>query len=286
MRKTFYIFIILFSVLLSSCRSWQPEGEEVLVVEGWIEEGAYPIVMVTTSVPTSTEYQSIDEQRSHLVRWGKVSVSDGEKTVVLTGMQDKRFFPPYIYTCTGSNTIRGELGKAYSIKVEYSGDVVTGTTTVPATVPLDSLWCEPSEKENGKYLIKARFSYPDNDDCFYRLLIKVEGKDSTYVPAYKGVVSEEFRGGQTVMSVQRGVSVENEVELFWNPALFEEGERVCVKFCSMDRKSYEFWSTYDRMVSLVSVPLFPATYNPDYSLEGGIGYWCGYGAKEYKITVK
>jgi hypothetical protein len=102
----------------------------------------------------------------------------------------------------------------------------------------------------------------------------------------KGVVSEEFRGGQTVMSVQRGVSVENEVELFWNPVLFEEGERVCVKFCSMDRKSYEFWSTYDRMVSLISVPLFPATYNPDYSLEGGIGYWCGYGAKEYKITVK
>ena len=99
-------------ILAAACTpSWQPEGEERLVVEGWIDAGGFPIVMVTTSVPTSTEYQNIDDQKNHLARHAKITVSDGENSVILTGMDNKKYFPPYIYTTAD---MRGVAGKSYT----------------------------------------------------------------------------------------------------------------------------------------------------------------------------
>ena len=170
--------LIALALLLAACTpSWQPEGEEKLVVEGWIDAGGFPIVMVTTSVPTSTEYQNIDDQKEHLVRHARVTVSDGENSVILTGMSSKSYFPPYIYTTAD---MRGVAGKTYSLTVEYSGMTATASTTVPAAVPLDSLWCVPSKDDAGKYNLKARFSDPEGSEDYYRLFVKVAGRDSSY----------------------------------------------------------------------------------------------------------
>ena len=73
-----------------------PADAPEIVVEGWIEDGGFPVVMVTTSVPVSSEYEKWDSLEDHLVRWAKVTVSDGENEVVLTGKMDRNYFPPYI----------------------------------------------------------------------------------------------------------------------------------------------------------------------------------------------
>ena len=276
--------LIAFALLLTAActPSWQPEGEERLVVEGWIDAGGFPIVMVTTSVPTSTEYQSIDDQKNHLVRHAKVTFSDGATSVILTGMDNKRYFPPFIYT---TSDLRGVAGKTYTLKVEYKGMTATASTTIPASVPLDSLWCVPSADDKGKYNIKARFSDPEASEDYYRLFVKVAGKDSSYVASYMGCMSDSDLLRPAEINVMRGLSVDNESSWAWNPASFEKGDEVMVKFCTMDRVSYEFWNSYERVVSLSILPMFQATYNPAYNLTGGIGYWCGYGAGKYAIRV-
>ena len=276
--------LIAFALLLTAActPSWQPEGEERLVVEGWIDAGGFPIVMVTTSVPTSTEYQSIDDQKNHLVRHAKVTFSDGATSVILTGMDNKRYFPPFIYT---TSDLRGVAGKTYTLKVEYKGMTATASTTIPASVPLDSLWCVPSADDKGKYNIKARFSDPEASEDYYRLFVKVAGKDSSYVASYMGCMSDSDLLRPAEINVMRGLSVDNESSWAWNPASFEKGDEVMVKFCTMDRVSYEFWNSYERVVSLSILPMFQATYNPAYNLTGGIGYWCGYGASKYAIRV-
>lgn len=276
--------LIAFALLLAAActPSWQPEGEERLVVEGWIDAGGFPIVMVTTSVPTSTEYQSIDDQKNHLVRHAKVTFSDGATSVILTGMDNKRYFPPFIYT---TSDLRGVAGKTYTLKVEYKGMTATASTTIPASVPLDSLWCVPSADDKGKYNIKARFSDPEASEDYYRLFVKVAGKDSSYVASYMGCMSDSDLLRPAEINVMRGLSVDNESSWAWNPASFEKGDEVMVKFCTMDRVSYEFWNSYERVVSLSILPMFQATYNPAYNVTGGIGYWCGYGASKYAIRV-
>lgn len=277
--------LLIFALLLTACTpSWQPEGEERLVVEGWIDAGGFPIVMVTTSVPTSTEYQSIDDQESHLMRHARVTVSDGENSVILTGMYNNAYFPPYIYT---TSDLRGAVGKSYSLKVELPsvGLTATGVTTIPAAVPLDSIWCVPSADEKGKYNIKARFSDPEATEDYYRLFVKVADKDSSFVASYMGCHKDSDLTRPAEVAVMKGLSVNNQSSWEWNPASFENGERVKVRFCTMDRASYEYWNSYDRVVSLSVSALLPATYNPEYNISGGIGYWCGYGAKAYSITV-
>lgn len=276
--------LIAFTLLLAAActPSWQPEGEERLVIEGWIDAGGFPIVMVTTSVPTSTEYQSIDDQKNHLVRHAKVTVSDGANSVILTGMDNKRYFPPFIYT---TSDMRGVAGKAYSLKVEFSGMTATASTTIPAAVPLDSLLCVPSSDDKGKYNIKARFSDPEATEDYYRLFVKVAGKDSSYVASYMGCLRDSDLANPAELPVMRGLSVDNENSWAWNPASYEKGDEVLVKFCTMDSISYEFWNSYDRVVSLSILPMFQATYNPEYNISGGIGYWCGYGASKYAIMV-
>ncbi|MCR5561479.1 MAG: DUF4249 domain-containing protein [Bacteroidales bacterium] len=276
-------------VSLAACTpSWQPEGEERLCIEGWIDDGAHPVVIVTTSVPTSTEYQKIDDQGSHLVKMQcKVWVSDGDNTVMLDGVKDDRYYPPFIWTSkTASSMISGVAGKTYSLKVEYDGHTVTGSTTIPAGVPLDSLWCEPYPDDESKYCIKARFTDPEATEDYYGLFVKVAGQDSTFVPAYMGSISDRNLSRPATIDVMKGMSVNNEHSWAFNPAAFEKGDKLSLRFCTMDRGSYDFWYSYFKVVSLSVVPMFPATYNPEYNVSGGIGCWCGYGAKEYSITVK
>ena len=75
-----------------------PKAKSEMVVEGWIDEGGFPVVILTKSLTISDKYQEADSLSQYLIRWAKVSVSDGEREVVLTGKFDSRYFPPYVNT--------------------------------------------------------------------------------------------------------------------------------------------------------------------------------------------
>ena len=69
------------------------EQEEInhskMVVEGWIDAGKHPIVILhssyslTDTVPDSTSLLDVLEE--HLIPFGRVVLFDGEDSVVLTG---------------------------------------------------------------------------------------------------------------------------------------------------------------------------------------------------------
>ena len=97
----------------------------------------YTILLAMT---ISDNYQQADSLSQYLIRWAKVSVSDGERTVVLTGKFDSRYFPPYVYT-TGN--MRGEAGKTYTLDVEHRDFHATATTTIPETHRIENLTIKP-----------------------------------------------------------------------------------------------------------------------------------------------
>ena len=94
-----YLVFLISALILTGCNDdFELQGEESpqLVVEGWIEDGGFPIVILTRSLPISTEYRNIDDLSDYILRWAKVTVSDGTDSVVLTGKYDEGYFPPYI----------------------------------------------------------------------------------------------------------------------------------------------------------------------------------------------
>ena len=112
LKHIFGVLILCF--LLYSCVREEVDHTK-MVVEGWIDAGKHPIVMLHTSYslslsePDSTTLLDVLEQ--YMVLFGKVVIFDGEDSVILTGRVDTNYLPPYIYTTT---KIIGEVGKTYS----------------------------------------------------------------------------------------------------------------------------------------------------------------------------
>ena len=55
-----------------------PAYDQQIVVEGWIENGRPPIVILTTSVSVDGTPRDSTDLKELIIRWGKVTVSDGK----------------------------------------------------------------------------------------------------------------------------------------------------------------------------------------------------------------
>ena len=273
------IYVMSVLILIVGCSDVElPSSQPEIVVEGWIEEGGFPVVIVTTSVPVNTEYQDWDILEEHLIRWAKVSVSDGEREVVLTGKVDKDYFPPYVYTTA---RMRGESGKKYSLKVEYSGRVETAETTSPAKVPLK--YVKVVKKEDGYGIVAGMDNRQTKD--YYRFFSRVQDVDSTYMPSFLGLIDDSVLSDGI-----NEISVNSSFNADWvtmdRPAThFLEDDVVYLRLSTMDEAAFNYWVDYDDIISLSNNPFFPVSKKIRSNISSGMGYWAGYGSSYYKVSI-
>ena len=96
MKKVLNLIIIAAMLCTAGCVDdgpAMPDGPMPLVVEGWIEEGMAPIVMVTRAVDLTTDTASFD---GFVEKWARVSIYDGEERYMLTGRINNDYMPPCI----------------------------------------------------------------------------------------------------------------------------------------------------------------------------------------------
>ena len=92
-------------LLLAACHQELHAPHEEIVVEGWIESGSAPVVLLTRTFVVQLG-DEVDGETSTVLPWGKVTVSDGTDEVILTGDYDERYFPPYIYSTSRMMGVR------------------------------------------------------------------------------------------------------------------------------------------------------------------------------------
>ena len=210
------------------------------------------------------------------IRWAKVTVSDGEREEILVGRMDEDIFPPYKYTGTA---IKGEAGKKYSIKVEYSGRTVTAETTIPHAVKIDDFKVLKSEDCDTLYRIDVSFRDDKSEKNWYKLLTSISEKetgtyDGRYYSAFMGTVSDEILDSEestiTVNRPFRHIRTED-----YSP-YFHKGETVSVMLAQIDETSFNFWSDYENEISNGKNILFPSSSNLRSNVSGGRGIWCAY----------
>ena len=270
--------ILLACVCFFSCVDIRlPEAESELVLEGWIEEDGFPVVLLSTSVPVTTGSKDMESLQEHIVRWGKVVISDGDKEVVLTGGPDERFIPPYFYTTA---KMRGQAGKTYTLKAEYKDRRITASTTIPQSKELEYLRTE--QVSPGKYKIVAGMKDDSSGKDFYKFFVKREGKDSAYMSSFRGLVNDEvLTDGVNEVSVYNGISVrESDFDQY-----FEEDDVVYVRFSTMDEASWIYWDGFEEIQSLSRNPFFPVSNAIRSNVTGGLGYWAGYGSTYYRLPI-
>ena len=107
--------VMLMATVVCGCDDDGTDGIPVLpVIEGWIDSDGYPVVMFTASVTSDEAAASLIDK---MIVWGKVTISDGSRTVVMTGSLADGYFPPYRYY---TFDMKGEPGRTYTVVADYA----------------------------------------------------------------------------------------------------------------------------------------------------------------------
>ena len=248
------------------------EAEPQMVVEGWIDAGGYPVVMLSQIIPASENKIYTDNLKDYVINWGKVTVSDGENTVVLTGKKSDDYFPPYIYT---TSKMRGEEGKTYYLTAEYKDFYVTAQTTIPKKAKIESIEID----YDNKYSINAIINDNPEAKNYYKFFVKVIGRDSCYLSSNFALIDD----GDCVFPYKIPINI-GESPLYDRDRkkhTISEKDKLHIKVAQIDSAMYNFWDDYKNIIELGQNPFFRYSNSIRSNISGGLGYWAGYGSTEY-----
>jgi hypothetical protein len=258
-----------------------PQAEELIVVEGYIETGTPPILLLTKSLPFFGEI-NVNNILQNSVLGATVIIDNG--TIIDTLDQ----IPGYgVYT---TSQFVGEIGKTYKLTVLAEGKTLTSVTSIPNPVPLDSTWWKVDGQRDSLGFLWGHLTDPDTLNNCYRFFAKRinkytyganigEVKDSIFYPPVGGSVFEDryINGRSFDLSFPRGKSSTSDKEDDKNVEsfFFKRGDTIVVKFCAIDRAHFEFWRTEESQVSSNGNP-FGSPQPVHTNITGGLGIWGGY----------
>jgi len=289
MSHSKYIGIAVFLFIMYALTSCEREvhlnlstGAPRLVVEGRIDNGYPPFITLTTSVGffSTVDFSTI---QNYFVHGANVKVSDGSKTVTLreysldTGNNSKFFIYTLDTADPGSLNFLGQIGKFYTLTINYNGQTYTSVTKIPEPIKLDSIRSQPPTFTNDKYpdavQLVVYFKDPDTIGNFVRYFTKRNSE-----PFYNGdLYNDDITNGlHTNWHIAAGYNTVQPDSFKSNH--FFKGDTVIVSWSSIDKGVYTFWNTFAYAVSASGDPFSSPINSQSNITNGAIGVWAGYGS--------
>ncbi len=276
--KHFITLIICFiATIFTACEpemdlnTYNPE----IVVEGIVENGRFPTVMLSITIPIDMQLDSA-EIASIPITWAKVTVSDGENEEVLTGMRNKEKLLQFEYQALH---MRGETGKTYSLKVEYSGRTLTAKTTIPEDPSLEYIKTEKVINSDSLYSFSCKIENPQDSD-YYLFQVKLANDSDVFRPCFLGAY-EKSTINENPIPIYNSIRIEEDYSIY-----FDANKTYIVKLCKIGKTEYTFWKDYFNQILGTANPVYPVTSNLQSNINGGLGIWYGCGSKNYRIEAK
>jgi hypothetical protein len=316
-----YIYII--SLLLISCQEEitldLPQSEDKIVVEGSIENGFPPYVILTKN---QGYFDAIDSDTYNDLFVNDIDsvkiwyFNEGEKvSKTLEQIVGLDSLPP-IYTDLSyfenpGNYEFSKEGRTYFLEINWNNQIISSSTTIPEVTPLDCLWVEKSEnsKEEYEYDIRALYSDPADQDNFILLKSKrvqhFEYKDSLECnvkdrPDFSLKIIDA--GADVLINGQSFETYFPRPKESGNPfpdgnynayhtEICDDGDTlvfkkdiVLIKYCQIDEPSLKFWRGLVRQVGTNGNP-FAEPLNLVSNITNGLGIFSGYGSAYYLIPI-
>jgi len=273
--------LFLFALIIMSCSKddfSEQNIESKIVVEGWIEEGDYAQVLLSSSIPVTDVIDSTNVL-NHVIRSAKITISDGQTSEVLRVKNDKNRVPPFVYYGT---TLKGEAGKEYSLKIEYLNRVVEAVTTIPKTVPLKSAEYVKNNATDTTGYVFVKFDDPLEDKNYYQVATKIDTGEPIFVPAFYGNLDDKnFTSSNVSIQVNRGILLFPKTKF---TPYFADGDLIYVKLRTQNKDALDFWNSWQNEIVNSKNPIYPSNTSLKSNIKGGIGIWAGYG--QSTIIVK
>ncbi len=282
MSKLFYY--ILFSLCLTAALSACDEdtyipSEKNLNIEGWIEAGEPPVVILSQSLPLE-DVLAMEEMFDMIkVDSARITVSDGTNTAVLYEDFNPDYLPAYTYT---TDEIIGEEGKTYTLTVEAMGKHATATTTIPKRVVIDSLTVTNCHGQDTLYTINSYISKQEPLKYFASFVAN-EDYNGLYIKSSLGSFSNEVfnHNDHYLHEVRRGKFF----SMTEYQPYYKYHEVIDCKITAISEELFDYWETYSKMASFYTNPLSDFNTNLKSNIKGARGYWAGYNSVKYHIIV-
>lgn len=307
MKKLSTLPLFVFGILLNSCSKDVvlkiPPFEEKIVVDGRIETGLPPLVILTK---TQDLYgpSGIDALAGSFVNDAIITVSDGTNTVTLTEICANDIDPellPIVSEILGIDpevlaelnfcayvsfeaTFVGEINKTYSLNIQVGGEVYTSETTLFPVPIVDSLYykLEPNLTEHGfGYCVLNDNSSIYNGYFFQmrRIHLNLQGEpaDAFFQTSSSSAFDDTFFNGLVFDFVFSNIGSRRDDE---TPdefrGYFKTNDTVVIKFSSLDYNTFKFHELKFIQMASGASPFASPTYIPT-NIEGGaIGCWAGF----------
>lgn len=299
-------YILLITIGLFACTKEVeidiPGYEEQLVIDGVIETGMPPFVMLSKSkdiyAPTD-----LDAFLNGYVSGATITVSDGTTQVVLEewcsdnlpagteqlaadmlGIPVSELANYHICAYLSTNpAIFGQVGKTYYLTVENEGKTYTAQTDILPPTPLDSVYWKPEGASTTHGFSWAHLTDPPAEGDNYKWEIKrintgPDGNpiDQNFTETYNPVFNDDFFNGlafefyyENPYAFGQGIP-DDEI------ALYPIGDTVVIKFSKMDDAVYEFLEKKYMQLSTAGNPFATPTNIPNNISGGALGVWAGF----------
>ena len=186
-------YLLLISIILFSCQEEitldLPKADDKLVIEGSIENGFPPYIIITKNggyfdpIDSETFNNLFVDDIESVEIW--YNDNDGVKldSVILEQFTFFDSLPP-IYTDLDYLTSLDEngvpsspydfskSGRTYFLEIKWNNQIISSSTTIPEVTPLDCLWVEKSENEDKEFKFDIRALYSDPADQNNNILVK------------------------------------------------------------------------------------------------------------------
>ena len=304
MKKLIYIAIL--STMISSCTKEVlvdiPESEEKLVVDGRIETGEPPVILLTRSNNIYDE-TSGNLLLESLVSGATVTVSDGSNSVVLDEICSQSLPPGteeaiasflnidpqeledvnICFYSTTNTAIYGQIGKTYNLEIDFEGEQYNSTTQILQPHILDSLyWKEdPDNPDNGYSWMTLTDPAGQFDAYFWecrRINLSGDGEpiDDRYRTTFNPAFDDAFFDGLTFDFAYENPFNFNQETPPEERGFYQRGDTVVVKFSKINKPVYEFMEMKYTQLQTGGSPFATPSNLPSNISNGALGVWAGY----------
>jgi len=304
MKRILYILSIL-SIATACTKEVEidiPGHVDQIVIDGRIETGQPPIVLISTSqevyAPTT-----LDSFLSGFISGANITVSNGTTTVTLVEMCTDNLPPgagPIVaellgipeadlatlhicgYTSFDPN-IFGEIGKTYTLTVNVNGKTFTSSTDIVQPTSLNAVWWQPDGGISTHGYSWASLSDPPGQFDSYKWEVKRINTDAAGDPIdanfgenFSPVFDDQFFDGLTFDFFYDNPftydnSYPDEIR-----GLFPMGDTIVIKFSKMDQAVYNFMEKKYTQLATAGNPFATPTNIPTNIIGGALGVWAGY----------
>jgi hypothetical protein len=304
MNKLFFIILILgITGCTKEVQIEIPGYEEQVVIDGRIETGMPPIVLISKSKDIFSP-TNLDAFINGFISGATVIVSDGTITDTLVeictdnlpagteeivsgllGIPPANLAANPICGYTSFNTdIYGQVGKTYELKVQFNGKEYTAFTEILPTTALDQLYWKPEDNLTDYGFSWAKLSDPLGQYDAYKWEIRrintgLDGQpiDPVFTPTFNPVFDDDFFDGLTFDFFYENPTVWNDPNVPDEyKGYYRIGDTVVVKLSKMDRSTFEFLEKKYSQIYTAGNPFATPLNIPTNLSNGALGIWAGF----------